>query len=375
MKQRFGQGADVRSSVYQPVAHTVSAYPGSEVPLQPLVSIIVNNYNYGRFLSQAIDSALNQTYRHCEVIVVDDGSTDDSPAVIAGFGTHITPVPKEHGGQASALNAGFDRCHGDIVIFLDADDVLAPNAVDRYVHAFHQSPRASRVQSRLAIVDVDGRPDGRCIPSTAVPLISGDLRDQVLRHPDDLPWAAMSGNAFPRWVLSRVMPIPTDVYPAIGADMYLLNVTPLFGPIVSLDEIGGYYRVHGRNAYHRNHLDLEQTRLTITLSVATHREIARLAVATGIPCHPLSAIGNRSLTLLAHRMISKKLAPSRHPIAGDTLRSVFVAGITAAACRRDRPPHLRLVYAGWLLAMVLSPAPVAQRLATLPFGTRHGTGR
>ncbi len=341
------------------------------LPSRPLVSIIVNNYNYGRFLPQAIESALTQSYEHREVIVVDDGSSDNSSAVIASFGNRIIPVLKPHGGQASALNTGFDRCHGEIVIFLDADDVLATTALDLYVNAFHRAPQATRVQSRLAIVDVDGQLGGQRIPSAAVPLVSGDVRDQVLSHPDDLPWASMSGNAFPRWVLSCVMPIPTDDYPEIGADMYLLNVTPLFGPVVSLDEIGGCYRVHDRNAYHRTHLDLDQTRLTITLSVATHRHIARLATIAGIPCNPGAAIGDRSLTLLAHRMISRKLAPSRHPLAGDTVRSICVAGVKAAVSRHDRPLLMRLAYAGWHLAMVLAPVPVARRLATLPFGARH----
>lgn len=375
MKQHCGRSGSPYFQVEPFVVERGDAESGGVASERPLVSIIVNNYNYGRFLAEAIASALNQTYQHCEVVVVDDGSTDDSHAVIAGFGTRIMPVLKEHGGQASALNAGFDRCHGEIVIFLDADDLLEPGAVERYVHAFHHTPRAARVQSRLAIAGADGRPGKEHIPSTTVPLLSGDFRAQVLSYPDDLPWSAMSGNAYPRWVLSRVMPIPTDVYPTIGADMYLLNVTPLFGPVVSLDVVGGYYRVHGDNAYHRDRLDLEQTQLTITLSMATHREIARLAATAGFPCDSESHIGNASLTLLGHRMNSKKLAPNRHPIASDTLGNIVVAGIIAAAHRRDRPLHVRLAYAGWLLAMALSPAPVAQRLATLPFRARRRSVR
>src|SRR5688572_29854944 len=93
---------------------------------QPLVSVIVNNYNYGRFLAQAIDSALSQDYPRLEVIVVDDGSTDDSREIIARYGSKISPVLKANGGQASAFNAGFNASRGDVVIFLDSDDQLAP---------------------------------------------------------------------------------------------------------------------------------------------------------------------------------------------------------------------------------------------------------
>ena len=80
----------------------------------PCVSIIINNYNYGRFLHSAIDSAIKQIYAHTELIVVDDGSTDDSRDIISSYGSKITPVFKPNGGQASALNAGFAVCRGDM---------------------------------------------------------------------------------------------------------------------------------------------------------------------------------------------------------------------------------------------------------------------
>lgn len=102
----------------------------------PLVSILINNYNYGSFLSQAIDSALNQTYPNIEVIVVDDGSQDNSQAVIYSYGDTIIPVLKANGGQASALNAGFLNSSGDIICLLDADDIYLPNKVADVVRAF-----------------------------------------------------------------------------------------------------------------------------------------------------------------------------------------------------------------------------------------------
>ncbi|MGL5878790.1 MAG: glycosyltransferase family 2 protein, partial [Xenococcaceae cyanobacterium] len=93
---------------------------------RPLVSILINNYNYGKFLPEAIDSALAQTYDRCETIVVDDGSTDNSQEIIASYGDRIVPIFKTNGGQASAFNAGFAASSGDIICFLDADDVFLP---------------------------------------------------------------------------------------------------------------------------------------------------------------------------------------------------------------------------------------------------------
>ncbi len=148
------------------------------------VSIIINNYNYGRFLPCAIDSALAQSYPDTEVVVVDDGSSDDSRAVIAAYGDRITPVFKENGGQASALNAGFARSHGDVVIFLDADDMLHPNIVEHLQELFRAHDRTgdqvARVQYRLQVVDAKGAPLGFSKPPQQQSIPSGDLRQQVL---------------------------------------------------------------------------------------------------------------------------------------------------------------------------------------------------
>ncbi|MFG6099690.1 glycosyltransferase [Leptothoe sp. ISB3NOV94-8A] len=104
----------------------------------PLVSILINNYNYGSFVSQSIDSALHQTYSNVEVIVVDDGSKDNSPEVIRSYGDNVIAVLKENGGQASALNAGFARSSGEIICLLDADDLYLPNKVADVVKVFRK---------------------------------------------------------------------------------------------------------------------------------------------------------------------------------------------------------------------------------------------
>src|SRR5438094_3455630 len=96
-----------------------------------LASVIINNYNYGRFLPEAIDSALNQTYRNTEVIVVDDGSTDNSRQIIARYNDSIEAILKPNGGQISALNAVVHASRGSVIISLDAADTLFPEGVER----------------------------------------------------------------------------------------------------------------------------------------------------------------------------------------------------------------------------------------------------
>ena len=94
-----------------------------------LATVVIVNYNYDKFVVDAIDSALAQTYEPLEVIVVDDGSTDDSRRVIAAYGDQIRTVFKKNGGQGSAYNAGWLAARGHFVLFLDSDDVLAPDAM------------------------------------------------------------------------------------------------------------------------------------------------------------------------------------------------------------------------------------------------------
>lgn len=101
-----------------------------------LVSVIIPNYNYGDFVASAIESALSQSYPNVETIVVDDGSTDASAAVIATFADRIQVIAKENGGLSSARNAGIHAARGELLLFLDADDILLPRAVEELVHAY-----------------------------------------------------------------------------------------------------------------------------------------------------------------------------------------------------------------------------------------------
>src|SRR3954447_20177322 len=98
------------------------------------VTVVVNNHGYERFVGAAIRSALEQT-APAQVVVVDDGSTDGSRDVIGAFGDAVGAVYKPQGGQTSALNAAYPHARGDVVIFLDADDLLYPSAVEQAAEA------------------------------------------------------------------------------------------------------------------------------------------------------------------------------------------------------------------------------------------------
>ena len=132
----------------------------SRHPGELSVDIVVNNYNYGQFVGHAVESALAQAYPNVNVIVVDDGSTDDSREILQAYEGKIEVVLKENGGQASAFNAGFARSAGDVVIFLDADDVLRPEAAALVASTFAADPRVVKVQYRMEVIDEGGCPSG-----------------------------------------------------------------------------------------------------------------------------------------------------------------------------------------------------------------------
>jgi glycosyltransferase involved in cell wall biosynthesis len=216
------------------------------VPEARLVSVIVNNFNYARFLREAIDSALAQTGPRVEVIVVDDGSTDGSRELLAGYGDRVTAVLKPNGGQASAFNAGFAQSHGEVVLFLDADDVLQPTAAGSALDLF-DDPAVVNVHWPLWVTDEGGRRTGEILPRQA--LAEGDLREVVLRDgPDSYQGAPTSGNAWSRSFLTRVLPASEPEYRQ-GADGYLITLAPLFGRLRTVAQPQGCYRVHGRNQF------------------------------------------------------------------------------------------------------------------------------
>jgi glycosyltransferase involved in cell wall biosynthesis len=210
-----------------------------------IVSIIITSYNYGRFLTRAIDSALGQTYPHTEVIVVDDGSTDYSAEVIAAFKDKIIAVLKENGGQASAFNTGFCMSRGDIICFLDSDDVLLPTAMEEAVHLF-ADPGVVKVHWPLRVVDENDRTTGAVVP--AGDLQEGDLRDVVARGgPGSYAWPPTSGNAWARKFIHDVFPIPEDEY-RVCPDLYLSALAPMSGTVKRIRRPQGRWRVHGENS-------------------------------------------------------------------------------------------------------------------------------
>jgi len=211
---------------------------------QPLVSVLITNYNYDRYLREAIDSALNQTYPHIEIIVVDDGSTDNSKEVIASYKNTIIPVIKENGGQASAMNAGFAISQGEIICSLDADDVWLPTKVEQVVQAACAYPNAVVIYHKVQNVDGTGQPIGKPWPPYKV--IRGDISSKVVKTGGWWPFPPSTALSFTRKFLAKVMDIPEEDY-RFSAEPYLADLAPFIGEVVGIDQALSLFRFHGAN--------------------------------------------------------------------------------------------------------------------------------
>ncbi|MEM8777527.1 MAG: glycosyltransferase [Cyanobacteria bacterium P01_G01_bin.49] len=235
----------------------------------PLVSIIINNYNYEVFLSQAIDSALNQTYNNLEVIVVDDGSTDNSSQIIESYGNQITPVMKENGGQASAFNIGFEKSQGEIICFLDSDDTFLPSKAQNVVEIFTTQNNIGWCFHEVLRVDNSFKPL-LGVKNTRGASGLYDFRELMrtggLRGNMPLNGIITSGMCLTKELLGEILPMPSEIkitsddyikYAALGTSIGYALLEPL-----------ACQRIHLNNAYTTFRDDKKSLRAKVMIQTA-----------------------------------------------------------------------------------------------------------
>lgn len=214
---------------------------------EPLVSVVIDNYNYAAFLEDSIESVLRQSYARFEVIVVDDGSTDDSRQILEQYArdARIKVIFKENGGQASAFNAGFFASTGALVCFLDSDDLFTPGKLARIVDLFNQFPQAGWLTHPLEWLFSDGsrRPNfqfGQAVECR-------DLRPDFRRGSIKTALSATSALCFRRGLLERIFPLPEEM--RITVDNLIKYCACGLQPVILLNECQAVQRIHSSNAY------------------------------------------------------------------------------------------------------------------------------
>ncbi len=310
-----------------PISEVKDWHPGS-------ASIIIDNFNYAAYLGGAVESALAQTHSS-QVIVVDDGSSDDSRKIIASFGERIEAVFKENGGQASAFNAGFAKAAGDVIFFLDSDDLMEPNAVSTVLSAW----RAGTVLAHypMTMIDSSGNPRGVVPGPHAALLAEGDVREILIAN-GSFPATITSGMAFARPALARIMPMPEKDF-VYSADGYLVRAMPFLGSVQRVDALLARYRMHGGNGTNpwsdpagyvtgfRKKMACKENEFEAT---------KKFAAMFHFPVS--SSLGERDADYLSYRLYSLALDPANHPIANDRRIRLLMR---YAACRWRSPWSLR----------------------------------
>ena len=134
-----------------------SAYqPMSSKSNQPLVSVVTPSFNQAQFLRQSIESVLAQGYPNLDYLVVDGGSTDGSLEILRSYGDRIRWISEPDAGQADAIAKGFERTEGEILAWINSDDVLLPNALERVVGEFERSATVGLVYGNGLLIDERG---------------------------------------------------------------------------------------------------------------------------------------------------------------------------------------------------------------------------
>jgi Glycosyl transferase family 2 len=330
-------------------------------PAIGIVSVVIPNYNYARYVGQAIESALGLDWPHVEVIVVDDGSTDESRAVIERYRERVTIVHQENGGQTAACNAGFARARGDAVVFLDSDDVLHPSLIREVASVWRAG--LSKVQVQMRVIDAEGRPTGALLPQFGVVPTSDDVKRWVMTSAS-YPTPPGSGNVYARSYLEKIFPLTGEDR---AADSYCLAAAPHLGDVLTLPKPLVDYRVHGKNDGAITVLDAKRFAAEVKRAQARFRYAGSLRGGAFLPRSEASL--GRSLALLPYRLASLKLAPAEHPIPRDSswkvLRDLTVACCTPQGVTR----RARVALCLWSVSLAVAPRAVGGRIALWRFSS------
>lgn len=326
---------------------------------RPTLSIVVISYNYDAYLAAAIDSALAQTHP-VDVLVVDDGSTDGSREIIESYGDRIRAVLKENGGNSSVINAAVPETTSDVVMFLDADDLLHEDAAAAVVEAWTDT--CSKVQFRLSVIDAAGE-RGTVDPPSDVPMPVGDVVPELVRTGRYVT-PVTTGNAFRRSVLERILPIPVDDFRNTN-DGYLNLVTPFLGPVVSVDRELGSYRMHGRNLWaYTGGVDLAGLRQRVRYDLVRQRYLEDTARAHGHEAPRDLPLRNPEHVL--QRLVSLRVDRPGHPVEGDSVGVLLRAGLrNVSTGTSDLEPLQRILMVAALPFAAVLPRAAVLRLAEL----------
>jgi hypothetical protein len=332
-----------------------------------LVTIAVLNYNYRRFVAQAVESALAQTWRDLEVVVVDNGSTDGSLDAIRPYADRVRIVEiAQNIGQGHGYNTCIAAARGEWLVWLDADDLLDADCIEACLSMADET--TSKVQFPMRLIDADGAAIGGAVPYVSH---DGDVVPLIRRfgHYAGPPG---SGNLYRRSAVAPYFPVRADEWP-IGTDTVPFVTAPFHGRVVDTRRALASYRLHRRApssipGYRGNYSSSIAAEVALN-STSRDRALAMVRARTGID------IRGPFLTLPPHmrnRIISWRLAPELHPFPEDdagSLRRLMAQSL------HECPGYTavdRAVIRTWALGVLRLPLSMAQRLMSARRTSRLG---
>ena len=320
----------------------------------PSLGVIIVNYNYGRFVADAIESVLNQNEAFDEIVVVDDGSTDRSLQVIEAYQPRVRVISKENGGQLSACLAGLAAIKTDYIYILDADDYVSPGFVG--IAKAHLAERPAKVQFQLIGVDGQKNPLGSTFPTYpkgygAMQMVQDNRVIGFYLCPPT------SGNIYRRDVITEMkfhlinLREPVDGSPTLAI--------PYLGAVKSVNKPVGYYRLHGQNHSRWDNPDVSLLQFEIDWF---HRRWVDVCNLLDLDRPPFD--GDEPLYVLERRLMQSALTPGAR-----------VAGRALLYLRRLQAAHLlrrqKMILMAWAVAIALPFAKWRRKLVFARRSARH----
>ena len=296
-----------------------------------------------------------------------------SREVISSYGDRVSAVFKPNGGHASAFNAGFRASHGSIVMFLDADDMLLPNAVEEVVRAWRPGVAKAQFVSGPYRREMDVR-SAATVPYLPTQMPDGDIRASILDAGGYIG-VPTSGNAFARTVLDRLLPLPESQWRQ-AADTSLEIIAPFLGDVVSIRKILGCYRIHESNhGMLGDELDSRKLRVKIVIDLQREWALSEFASRSGL--HDPRNWAAREPAHLKYRLASLRLDPAHHPIMDDRPMRLMLMGLRSAWRNPGYNLRSRLFHTAWFPLAALLPQAVAVKIirrGLLPPPPREDSG-
>lgn len=317
------------------------------------LAVIITCWNYEAYVARAIRSVVDQKCADCELVVIDDGSTDSSWAMIEAEG--VTAYRIANGGQLAACLYGLDHTRAPFVLFLDADDELVPGSLDTILANLDKD--VAKLQFPLTRIDRDGNVTSTAVPGLAAFRSRHDLAERVLRT-GVYATPPTSGNVFRRDLCELLREVDYDR----AVDGAILFAAPFFGDVVSLSQELGLYRIHDRNDSGLGRpLDPISLRRDLRRFADRQDHLRRILIRFGVADR---LVRPEAAYFHLERSFYLEIAEGRRPSGGDLLRFLL------CLMGEDYPHGTKASIAAFVLLTAALPNRAARRGVAYRLETR-----